>query len=245
MWGRFLSRQEEDRRTPWDGRDRRVTPCWLQLCCDPEKVKVEAVWRSWHWPVQTCPALQSQGWPGWMQTCLLSSAPSAGLVLCNPDPHIPFWWGTRNMFFTHHSLLIGPWISTVPFRKCSGQTGLTWWSHCRRAGHRAWDPLVMCWGYTWPWSKPGRWWAAHSTALERLLWTVEVQAQMFSTIMIALTTLCQNIVMQWWCKTHCAAYSTSRGELNSGDGRPWLNVTHFEGRQTGDVLGLTLSLQQI
>lgn len=48
-----------------------------------------------------------------------------------------------------------------------------------------------------------------------------------------------------WTVIFCTLYCTCSADLNRGDGYCGLDVRHFKCRQTGDILGFTLSSQQL
>lgn len=197
---------------------------------------------SWRWPARTCPAGWSPGWPGWTRTCPPSSAPSAGTAACSPELHSPSWlhkhkhttqslqmWFSK--FRSMHSVNISHIILVLVVQINSlGDDA---------AEERHIKPELL----------RHRVEAAHGSevnqAVSGLLTVLDRNSSCGGIRTGELFNkqdentkqplLCEYDMKSWTC---CA-------DLNGGAGYRGLDVGHFERRQTGSVLGFTLSIQQL
>lgn len=197
---------------------------------------------SWRWPARTCPAGWSPGWPGWRRTCPPSSAPSAGTAACSPELHSPSWlhkhkhttqslqmWFSK--FRSMHSVNISHIILVLVVQINSlGDDA---------AEERHIKPELL----------RHRVEAAHGSevnqAVSGLLTVLDRNSSCGGIRTGELFNkqdentkqplLCEYDMKSWTC---CA-------DLNGSAGYRGLDVGHFERRQTGSVLGFTLSIQQL
>lgn len=200
---------------------------------------------SWRWPARTCPAGWSPGWPGWTRTCPPSSAPSAGTAACSPELHSPSWLHkhkhtTQSLQNVIFQVQKHAQCQHLTYYSCSGRAD---WQINSLGDDAAEERHIK------PELLRHRVEAAHGSevnqAVSGLLTVLDRNSSCGGIRTGELFNkqdentkqplLCDYDMKSWTC---CA-------DLNGSAGYRGLDVGHFERRQTGSVLGFTLSIQQL